>query len=116
MNSRFEHGGVEYDKISHCRLFNKLEKVQTNRGVEWRVLTIVPIYIRDNIVPCAPQSPETIPSFESIKDFKRKGYRFLAWRLSHAGIMARDDMAEEHDRGSVKAIIDSGEKWIGGLD
>lgn len=112
MISRFEDKGSEYDKTSYCRLITRLSKIDTPEGLQWKLLTMEPIYIRDNIVPACPQPDEANPSFDSIKNFNRKGYRYLAWRLFNSGLGVQDDLSEEDDRASVRELLERNKQWI----
>lgn len=107
MSSRFDHKGYEYDKVTHCRLVSRLEKL----GPVWKLLTLECIYIRDSILSVVPQAPDTIPIFEGAEKFP-KGYRYGAWLLQNIGLEVRKDLPEEDDRESVKEVFDRNRKWL----
>lgn len=111
MTSRFEYRGIEYDKVSTVRLISRLEDVHASQGPEWKLLTLECIYIRDRIVPIQPQPPDTIPSFEEAKKFK-KACRYSARLLSTIGIESRKDLPNEEDRESVAEVFTRNHAWI----
>ena len=107
ITTRYTLEGLEYDKVTTCRLMSRLEKVEG----AWKILTLEPIYIRDSMIAVAPQSPETIPAFKGAEKYP-KSYRYGAWLLESIGIQSKLDLPNEDDRESVKKIIDANKEWL----
>ena len=111
ITSRFEHHGFEYDKVSTVRLISRLERLDASQGLAWKLLTLDCVYIRDSIIPAAPQPSDTIASFAEAEKFP-KAYRYSAWLLSTIGIKSRDNLPREDDPESVAKVFAENQAWI----
>jgi hypothetical protein len=109
--SRYEHDGIEYDLSAWVRGVSRLEQVPGPEGLEWKLLTLEPIYIRDNIVPTAPLTKPCTLDFSSV-EHARPSYKYLTWLIGLRGGKVRNDLPGEDDEKSVKDIMERNQEWL----
>ena len=109
--SCYEHDGIAYDLSAWVRGVSRLERVPGAEGLEWKLLTLEPIYIRDNIVPVAPLTRPCTLDFSSV-EHARPSYRYLTWLISLRGGKIRNDLPGEDDEESVRDIMERNQKWL----
>jgi hypothetical protein len=109
--SRYEHNGIAYDLSAWVRGVSRLEQVPGPEGPEWKLLTLEPIYIRDNIVPTAPLTEPCALDFSGVDD-ARPSYKYLTWVISQRGGKVRNDLPGEDDEKSVEDITERNQKWL----
>ena len=107
--ARFKQNGAEWDIITECRFYQKLQRVEE----QWRLLTLEVLYVQDTIAPSAPLPAGTIKDLplEGIEKM-RPSYKCLAWRFAQMGMKVGDDLAGTDRPASVREIVDRHCDWI----
>lgn len=96
---------AEYDFISQVRLVSKLER---QRNLEWKMLSIETIYERDSIIPAGP-----ISSTLSINSAgRRDSYKYTTWVLERSGFEIRNDLPGTDDPETVDRKMDELFQWL----
>ncbi len=107
--ARFKQNVAEWDIITECRFYQKLERVEE----QWRLLTLEVLYVQDTIAPSAPNPAGTIEDLplEGIEKF-RPSYKYLAWRFAQMGVKVGDELAGTDNPESMREIVDRHYEWI----
>ena len=114
-------GTIDYELVSHMRLFTRLQKVS---GLsEWRLLSLESSYVRDRLVTAFPAFPGTGSSPESsplvitneVLAYP-KSYRYLALVMLKRGLKPRPNLPHEDSPESVRGISDRNRAFLDNAD
>ena len=107
---RFLHNGHNYDLTSWCRFISRMECV--DRLLDWKMLSLDVIYVRDSIVPATPSNALDADFHSGLEHWTRNSYKHLAWHVAQQGVQVRDDLPGIDDEDTVRRVMISNQEWF----
>lgn len=100
--------GVEYELASYMRLLHRLQKLS---DLDWRIVRLEAIYVRDRLVCAFPGLDASLHMPEELQQYPRP-YRYMAFVMLNRGLKPRVDLPNEDDQESVRRLLDGNAAFL----
>ena len=111
--ARYAYQGVDLVMTNFVRLFTQLEKVHTQDGDVWKMLTLECLYMFETLTPSLPPTPDKplVLDFSGLED-ARRSYKAVVWHIGTLGGSVRDNLPGIDRPETVKEVEDRNQAWI----
>lgn len=114
ITTRNSFDGREVDTSSWIRIVTMLKKVNVGGSTKWKMLSLEPIYLRDNIMAVTPRELLN-DSDRKILEEARQSYKCVSWDIIKHGGWPSFDMPGVDKPETVEEVLGRNYAWISTL-